>query len=87
MFRRLFVDHPKSVDENYIEHFGVAGRFGAAMIWGGTKALVHAVVPGLCITSGSDTVKRLNHIMVEPTDRELEDWLRSVEKIAKAGGL
>jgi hypothetical protein len=35
------------------------------MIWGGMKALVHAFVPGLCITSGSDTVKRLNHIMVE----------------------
>jgi hypothetical protein len=35
------------------------------MIWGGMKALVHAVIPGLCITSGSDTVKRLNSIMVE----------------------
>ena len=35
------------------------------MIWGGMKALVHAVIPGLCITSGSDTVKRLNTIMVE----------------------
>jgi hypothetical protein len=35
------------------------------MIWGGMKTLVHAVIPGLCITSGSDTVKRLNHIMVE----------------------
>lgn len=65
MFRRLFVDHPKSVDENYLEHFGVAGRFGVTMIFGGLCALVHAVVPGWCITSGSDTVKRLNHIMVE----------------------
>ena len=65
MFRRLFVEHPKSVDENYIEHFGVAGRFGVTMIWGGIKALVHAVVPGLCITSGSDTVKRLNTITGE----------------------
>ena len=65
MFSRLFVDHPKSVDENYVEHFRVAGSFGAAMIWGGMKALVHAVVPGWCITSGSDTIKRLNHIMVE----------------------
>jgi Family of unknown function (DUF6356) len=65
MFRRLFVDHPKSVDENYLEHFGVAGRFGITMIYGGLCALVHAFVPGWCITSGSDTVKRLNHIMVE----------------------
>jgi hypothetical protein len=65
MFNRLFIDHPKSVDENYVAHFGVASRFGFAMIWGGIKALVHAVIPGLCITSASDTVKRLNHIMVE----------------------
>ena len=65
MFNRLFVDHPKSVDENYVEHFGVASCFGFTMIWGGLKALVHAVIPGLCITSGSDTVKRLNTIMVE----------------------
>ena len=65
MFNRLFVDHPKSVDESYGAHFGVASRFGFAMIWGGMKALVHAVIPGLCVTSGSDTVKRLNHIMVE----------------------
>jgi len=28
----------------------------------------------------------INHVMVEPTDRELDDWLSSVEKIAKAGG-
>lgn len=65
MFNRLFVDHPKSVNESYGAHFGVASRSGIAMIWGGMKALVHSVIPGLCITSGSDTVKRLNHIMVE----------------------
>ena len=65
MFNRLFLDHPKSVDENYVEHFGVASCFGFTMMWGGLKAPVHAVLPGLCITSGSDTVKRLNTIMVE----------------------
>ena len=26
-----------------------------------------------------------DHILVEPGDREIDDWLRSVEKIAKAG--
>ena len=30
MFKRLFVDHPKSVDENYIEHFGVDATRHAA---------------------------------------------------------
>lgn len=65
MFNRLFVDHPKSVNENYRQHFMVAGRFGVVMIWGGLCALVHAIVPGWCVTTGSDTVKRLNIIMVE----------------------
>ena len=27
----------------------------------------------------------IGHVMVEPFDRELDDWLRSVEYIAKAG--
>jgi len=27
----------------------------------------------------------IDHVMVEPFDREIEDWLRSVERIAKAG--
>jgi hypothetical protein len=65
MFSRLFVDHPRSVDENYLEHFAVAAKFGLTMIRGGLCALVHAIVPGLCVTTGSDTIQRLNRIMVE----------------------
>lgn len=65
MFKRLFVDHPKSVDETYLAHFGVASSFGVGMIRGGLCALVHAVVPGWCITTGSDTIQRLHRIMVE----------------------
>lgn len=83
MFKRLFVDHPKSVDENYWQHFSVAGRFGLTMIWGGLCALVHALVPGWCITTGSDTIKRLNEIMVvqrrakgqEVTQMLTVDWV------------
>ena len=64
MFRRLFIDHPRTVDETYFEHFGVASKFGVTMIWGGLCALVHAVVPGWCVTTGSRTIERVNHIMV-----------------------
>ena len=64
MLKRLFIDHPRSVDASYTEHFAVAGWFGVTMIRGGLCALVHALVPGWCITTGSDTVERLNHIMV-----------------------
>jgi hypothetical protein len=27
----------------------------------------------------------IEHVLIEPFDRELEDWLKSVERIAKAG--
>ncbi|WP_380781466.1 DUF6356 family protein [Sphingomonas sp. R86520] len=64
MFRRLFLDHPTTVGESYAEHFGVAGRFGMTMIVGGLGALVHAFVPALCKTRGSDTVAELHRQMV-----------------------
>jgi hypothetical protein len=65
MIRKLFLDHPAEVEEGYFQHMGVAARFGLAMIWGGLKALVHAIVPAWCVTSGSDTIRRLHNIMVE----------------------
>ena len=65
MFKRLFIDHPKTVDESYLEHLQFAGAFGVTMIRGGVCALVHALVPGWCVTTGSNTVKRLNHIMTK----------------------
>ena len=63
MLRRLFIDHPRSVNESYVEHFGVAARFGAVMLRGGLGALVHAVLPGLCVTTGSRALAELNALM------------------------
>lgn len=60
MFKTLFTDHPASVDETYVEHFGIASRFGITLLGGGLACFVHAVVPALCTRTGSDTVKRLN---------------------------
>ena len=65
MLNRLFIDHPHSIDENYAEHFVVASGFAFAMLWGGLRVLVHAIIPGLCITAGSSTIKKLNARMVE----------------------
>ena len=64
MIRRLFLDHPASVGENYLEHAGVASGFGLRMIAGGLGALVHAVFPALCQTTGSSTVAALHARMV-----------------------
>ena len=65
MFRRLFLDHPREVEEGYFEHLGVAGRFGLTMIGGGLLALVHAVFPAFCATSASKTIGKLHHTLVE----------------------
>jgi Family of unknown function (DUF6356) len=73
MFHRLFIEHPRSVDESYTEHFGVAARFGLTMIWGGLCGLVHAFVPGWCTKTGSNTVQRLNQIIVINRQKKGED--------------
>ncbi len=70
MFKRLFIDHPQTVDETYIEHFIFAGSFGLKMIWGGICALVHAVIPGLCITAGSEMIKTLNKAIIDQRDKK-----------------
>lgn len=57
---RLLIAHPRSVGESYAEHAGIAARFGAAMVTGGVKCLIHAVVPALFDRSASDCVARLD---------------------------
>lgn len=59
-----FTQHPHEVGETYGEHFVVAGSFGLAMILGGLACLVHGVLPFLCTTTGSRTVRRLHDRMV-----------------------
>ncbi|APX67172.1 DUF6356 family protein [Sphingomonas sp. gentR] len=83
MFRRLFTEHPESVGESYVEHFGVAARFGGIMILGGLGAIVHAVVPGLCTTTGSDTVARLHAEMVAKRRKKqaAQAQMKSVEYV------
>ena len=63
MLQRLFLAHPRSVNESYAEHFGVAWRFGLIMLVGGCGALIHALIPALCTTTGSDALVRLNALL------------------------
>lgn len=47
MISRVFLEHPRSVDENYLEHMVFAGRFSLRLFAAGFAALVHAVIPCL----------------------------------------
>lgn len=59
MFARLFIDHPRAVNEGYFEHLGAA--FTVAFRLGSTclKCVVHGIVPGLYKTAGSDAILKL----------------------------
>ena len=46
-----FTDHPHAVNETYTEHLAFALKFGAKMTLGGLAAMLHAVLPFLCITT------------------------------------
>jgi hypothetical protein len=81
MFARLFTTHPQEVGETYVEHLAAAGGFGLKMIAGGIACVVHAIVPGLFITTGSGTVKKLYDQMVakRAAKREANIEMRSIE--------
>ncbi len=64
MLQRLFIDHPASVDETYLQHMGVASSFGWAMAKACCACFVHAIVPGLCVKTGSGIIRDLHDRMV-----------------------
>ena len=63
MFSR-FTDHPASVGETYFQHMGSAFGFGGRMLLGAFACFVHGLLPWLCLTRGSDTIRTLHHRMV-----------------------
>jgi hypothetical protein len=62
--RRLFIEHPASVGETYLEHCVHAASFGVSMLLGALACFVHAVVPGCCTTTGSRLVAHLHERML-----------------------
>ena len=54
--KRLFVEHPASVGETYLEHLRFATKIGTTMLRGGLATLVHGILPFLFVTTGSRLV-------------------------------
>lgn len=59
MLGKLFLDHPRSVNESYLEHAAFAGRFSLALFAAGCAALVHALLPFCFERTASKAVARL----------------------------
>lgn len=60
MFDRVFLAHPRAVNETYVEHAQVAARFGGHLVLAGLACLVHAVIPVLFTTTASRQVAKLH---------------------------
>ena len=70
MFKKIFTGHPQTVDETFGEHFVQATTFSAKMFFGAGACVLHAFIPCLCKTTGSDTIRELHERMV--TNRNLQ---------------
>ncbi|MBE0412394.1 DUF6356 family protein [Yoonia sp.] len=56
----LFLDHPATVNETYLEHMRFALGFAFWLVAAAFAALVHAIIPALCETTASRILGRLH---------------------------
>ena len=59
MFQRIFLAHPASVDESFLQHMAFALRFAGLLLAAGGAALVHAFIPCLFEKTASGIIKDL----------------------------
>ena len=64
MLARLFIAHPQSVGESYLEHQRVAFSFAGTLLFAGCACLLHAFVPGLCERTASKRIEALHSRMI-----------------------
>lgn len=67
--RISFTEHPASVGETYFGHLFSALSFCAKMTIALLACLVHAFIPFLFVTTGSEMIKRLMGDMVHHRDK------------------
>jgi hypothetical protein len=73
MFDRLFLAHPRDINESYGEHFVAASRFGLILIGAGLACLLHALIPAVCLTTASRVVRKLHDQLVVNRRRHLPE--------------
>ncbi|WP_338294107.1 DUF6356 family protein [Planctobacterium marinum] len=64
MLKKLFIEHPDSVNESYGEHFLVAMGFAIKLFIASIVCLVHGLIPGLFVKTASNLMRELYSSMV-----------------------
>lgn len=58
--QQIFLEHPQSVGESYVEHFQVASTFGLKLMLAGLAAFAHAVFPCLFTKTASNLIVEMH---------------------------
>jgi Family of unknown function (DUF6356) len=45
MISRMFLEHPRSVNESYLQHMAFAGWFSSRLFMAAFAAMIHAIFP------------------------------------------
>ncbi len=64
MIQRLFTEHPRSVDESYLQHLAAALGFSLRLTLAALACLVHSFLPFLFVKIGSAMITTLHDRMV-----------------------
>jgi len=59
MISRVFLKHPQSVNETYLEHMAFAGWFASKLFMAGFAAAVHAIFPNCFEKTASGIIAEL----------------------------
>lgn len=57
--KRVFTEHPASVNETYAEHLAASWSFAFSMLGGGMACLLHGLLPFLFKTTASGVIRSL----------------------------
>lgn len=58
-FDRLFRDHPREVDETYLQHMVASAGFGLKLLGLAGAAFAHAIVPGVHKATVSTAIRSM----------------------------
>jgi len=62
---KLFFEHPRNIEESYLEHAGHAGFIGTRLLLAGFACLIHGVLPGLFVRTASNTLDNVIALMAK----------------------
>ena len=58
-FDRLFRDHPREVNETYLQHMAASAGFGFKLLGLASAAFAHAIVPGVHKATVSTAIRSM----------------------------